>query len=141
MDHILQVVSSSKMMSMLDDFLAHNKVSVPSKDQHKIAFTTPWGNFAYDTMLFSLINVCTNFQMVMDLSFSDLKSKIIVIYFDDLTTFSKKMRDHVYHLECVLYQCIIHGISLNPKKNVFRITEGKLLGCIISKKGIFIYPK
>jgi hypothetical protein len=29
-------------------------------------------------------------------------------------------------------------ISLNPKKSVFAVTEGKVLGCIISKDGIVI---
>jgi hypothetical protein len=31
-----------------------------------------------------------------------------------------------------------YGISLNPKKIIFGVTEGKLLGHIISKEGITI---
>lgn len=33
------------------------------------------------------------------------------------------------------------GISLNPKKSIFGVTEGKLLGYIISKYGTCIDPK
>ena len=33
-----------------------------------------------------------------------------------------------------------HGISLNPKKSFFALSEGKLLGFIVSKSGIDIDP-
>lgn len=57
MDHILQTISGLEMMSMLDDFSGYNKISVSEQDQHKIAFITPWGTFAYNRMPFELINV------------------------------------------------------------------------------------
>lgn len=48
MDHILQTVSGSEMMSMLDGFLGYNQISVQEEDKHKTAFITPWGTFAYN---------------------------------------------------------------------------------------------
>ena len=47
------------------------------------------------------------------------------------------MRD----LEVVLGQCRQHGISLNPKKYIFFVEEGKLLRHIVSKDGIKIDPE
>ena len=38
-------------------------------------------------------------------------------------------------------KCRKFGISLNPKKELFTMKEGKLLGHIISQKGIRIDPK
>jgi len=61
--------------------------------------------------------------------------KFIVVYLDDLTVFSKQHHDHVYHLRQVLERCRQNGISLNPKKLVFKVTEGKLLGHIVSREG------
>ncbi|KAH9324684.1 hypothetical protein KI387_004862 [Taxus chinensis] len=61
--------------------------------------------------------------------------KVIVVYLDDLTVFSKQRSDHCDHLEKVLARCREHGISLNPKKSVFGVTEGKLLGHVVSKEG------
>ncbi|XP_059068727.1 uncharacterized protein LOC131859180 [Cryptomeria japonica] len=49
--------------------------------------------------------------------------------------------DHFQDLSAVLQHCYEHGISLNPKKSVFSVTEGKLLGHIISQKGVKIDPK
>ena len=37
--------------------------------------------------------------------------------------------------------CRKYGISLNPKKSLFSLEEGKLLGHIISKEGIRIDPE
>lgn len=89
-------------MSMLDGFLGYNQIQVGEEDQFKIAFTTPWGTFAYNRMPFGLINAGATFQREIDLSFGDLKNKIIVIYLDDLTVFSKKRKDHLEDLTKVL---------------------------------------
>lgn len=63
---------------------------------------------------------------------------IIEIHWDDLTIYSKARSDHVHHLSQVFDRCRKYGISLNPKKLVFSVDEGKLLGYIISKEGIKI---
>lgn len=57
---------------------------------------------------------------------------------DGLTVFSKKRGDHTTNLCKVFQRCREFGISLNPKKCIFGVTEGKLLGHIISEKGIAI---
>lgn len=44
-------------------------------------------------------------------------------------------------LRKVLQRFREHGISLNPKKYVFCVTEGKLFGHIVSQEGIRIDPE
>lgn len=44
-------------------------------------------------------------------------------------------------LRKVLQRCQEHGISLNPKKLIFCVAEGNLLGHILSQEGIRIDPK
>ena len=40
-----------------------------------------------------------------------------------------------------IFQCCQrYGISLNPKKSFFALSEGKILGFIVSKSGIHIDP-
>jgi hypothetical protein len=46
---------------------------------------------------------------------------------------SKDTKDHLSHLRIVFEQCRKYGISLNPKKFVFGIDEGKLLDHVASK--------
>ncbi|XP_059070385.1 uncharacterized protein LOC131860048 [Cryptomeria japonica] len=50
-----------------------------------------------------------------------------------------KVDDHCGHLEKVLNKALEFGVSLNPKKCHFVVTEGKFLGHIVSKEGVRIY--
>jgi hypothetical protein len=77
----------------------------------------------------------------MQITFDDLIRKIIQIYLDDLTVYSKNRLDHFGHLKRVLMRCIKFGISLNPSKSIFDVTKGKLLGHIVSDSGIRIDPE
>ena len=68
------------------------------------------------------------------------KTFFVVVYLDDLTVFSGLDDEHLYHLRVVFQRCRKFRISLNPKKCLFAMDEGKLLGHIISKDGIHIDP-
>ena len=74
----------------------------------------------------------------MDIAFRGLVGHSVVVYLDDVTVFSKKREYHVLPLKQIFDRCRKYGISLNPKKIIFVVLEGKLLGHIISKKGISI---
>ena len=89
MDHILQKVVGSKRISLLDGFSSYNQVLVYPTDQHKIAFTTPWGTFMYVTLPFGLMNYGATFQRAMGIAFSEAIGYFIVIYLDDITVYSK----------------------------------------------------
>jgi hypothetical protein len=60
------------------------------------------------------------------------KDKFLVIYLDDITVFSKSDKEHYHHLKKVFLKCKMFGLSLNPKKSLFSMKEGKLLGHIVS---------
>ena len=75
---------------------------------------------------------------LLDIAFCGLIGRSVVVYLDDVTIFSKKREEHAFHLKQIFERCRKYGISLNPKKYVFAITEGKPLGHVISKKGISI---
>ena len=72
---------------------------------------------------------------------SRMIGKIIEIYQDDLTVFSKERSSHVGHLRQIFERCSKFGIYLNPAKSVLGIEEGKLLGHIINKDGVKIDPQ
>jgi hypothetical protein len=74
----------------------------------------------------------------MDISFHGLLNQSVVVYLDDVTIFSKSKKDHLSHLRVVLERCCRYQISLNPKKLVFAVEQGKLLGFIVSKYGMII---
>eukprot|EP00253_Pinus_taeda_P008687 PITA_08687 len=140
MDHILQRVVGASWMSLLDGYSGYNQIFVHEDDRDKTVFTTPWGTFHYAKMPFCLKNAGATFQRAMDLAFTNEKDVFLVVYLDDLTMFSKSDEEHMYHLKIVFQKCGKYGVSLNPKKSLFAMDEGKLLGHIISKDGIRIDP-
>jgi hypothetical protein len=136
MEHLLQRVTGAGMMSMLDGFFGYNQVLVREEDRLKTTFTTPWGTFMHLRMPFGIMNVGSTFQRAMDFAFRYLIEKIIEIYQDDLTIVSKEINAHVSQLTKIFERCRKYGISLDPKKSIFGIDKGKLLGHVISEEGI-----
>eukprot|EP00253_Pinus_taeda_P023309 PITA_23309 len=91
-------------------------------------------------MPFGLINAGATFQRAMDIAFKGLINRTIVVYLDDITVFSKERSNHLHDLNQIFQRCKKYGISLNPKKSFFALDQGKLLGFIVSKDGIYIDP-
>eukprot|EP00253_Pinus_taeda_P002507 PITA_02507 len=91
-------------------------------------------------MPFGLINARATFQRAMDIAFRGLINRTVVVYLDDITIFSKERSNHLHDLNQIFQRCKKYGISLNPKKSFFALDQGKLLGFIVSKDGIYIDP-
>jgi hypothetical protein len=108
------------------------------KIERRWTFTTPWGTFMYAKMPFGLMNAGETFQRAMDIAFIGEKDKFVVIYLDDITMFSQSDKEHCDHLRKVFLKCRKFGLSLNPKKSLFAMKEGKLLGHIVSAEGVRI---
>ena len=89
METLLQRVTGSGMISMLDSFSGYNQVLVNKEDQHKTTFSTPWGTYKFLRIPFGLLNDVATFQRGLDFSFKELIGKIIEIYQDASTVFSK----------------------------------------------------
>lgn len=76
----------------------------------------------------------------MSIAFNDFIGKIIQVYLDDLTVYSKRRIDHFDHLARAFARCKKYGISLILVKSIFGIKSGKLLGNIQSYYKISIDP-
>jgi hypothetical protein len=57
MEVILQQVTGSQMMSLLDGFFGYNQIKVKRIDRYKTTFITRWGTFSYEHMPFGLMQV------------------------------------------------------------------------------------
>jgi hypothetical protein len=95
----------------------------------------------YEKMPFGLMNAGATFQRAMDNAFVGEKDKFVLIYLDNITIFSSSHELHLQHLKRTFLKCRRYGICLNPKKSIFALKEGKLLGHIVSADGVKIDPK
>ena len=76
----------------------------------------------------------------MDISFVGDQEKFVVVYFDDIIVFSKTDDEHILHLKLTFDKFRRYGLSLNPKKSHFTLSEEKLLGHIVAQ-GVKIDPR
>ena len=57
-------------------------------------------------------------------------------YFDDILVKSKTCESHIDVLTTIFERLEKYKVRLNPKKCVFGVKSGKLLGYIVSRRGI-----
>ena len=78
------------------------------------------------------------FSRIMIMVLGDLV--FVVVYLDDITIFSSTLDDHFQHLEIVLQRLKKADLKLNMDKCVWCAKSVKLLGHIVSSKGIQMDP-
>jgi hypothetical protein len=59
---------------------------------------------------------------------------------DDIVVKSVQRRDHISDLAETFANLKAANLRLNPEKCVFSIHKGKVLGCLVSTKGIKVNP-
>jgi hypothetical protein len=126
---------------MVDGFYRYNHISFFPEDREKMIFTTPWGTLMYAKIPFGLMNAGETFQRAMDIAFIGERDKFVFIYLDDITIFSRYDKENCYHMKKVFLNYRRFGLSLNPKKSLFPMKEGNLLGHIVLAKEVKINPR
>ena len=129
-----------EMLSLMDGFYGYNQIKIAEEDQHKMAFTTPWGTFCYQVMPFGLKNDGKTYQRMMTSIFHDLLHIIMEDYVYGLLGKSKTRESHIDVLTTIFERLDKYKVYLNPKKCVFGVKSGELLGYIVSRRGIEVDP-
>ena len=91
-------------------------------------------------MPFDLKNARATYQRAMVTLFHDMMHKKIEVYIDDLIAKSQENESNVENLRNLFERLRKFQLKLNPEKCTFGATSGKLLGFIVSKKGIEVVP-
>ena len=90
-------------------------------------------------MPFGLCNAPATLQWVLTTAFQGYLGKFIEIFLDDFCVFSTKV-DHQNCLSKCFQQCEKFGVSINAAKSKFAVPYGRLVGHIVSNKGIGVDP-
>src|SRR3954469_1683074 len=110
------------------------------EDMEKTTFITPWGTFCYRVMPFGLKNAGATYQRAMTTLFHDMMHKEVEVYVDDMIAKSENEEDHIRILAKLFQRLRKFQLCLNPNKCTFGVYSGKLLGFIVSKRGIEVDP-
>ena len=132
----LDSLHGSTVFSTCDLASGFHQIAMDPDHQHKTAFVTPFGLFEYTRMPFGLCNSPATFQRLMQNVFNDLIFQILLVYLDDIVTYSRTIDDHIQRLDVVFSKLKEHGLKLNPQKCHFFRSEISYLGYIVSAEGI-----
>ena len=91
-------------------------------------------------MPFGLKNAGATYQRAATALFHDMMHKEVKVYVDNMMVKSKIREGHFEALDKFLARLEKYNLRLNPKKCVFGVTSGKLLGHIVSERGIEVDP-
>jgi len=88
----------------------------------------------------SIPNAGATYQRAMVTLFHDIMHKEIEVYVDDMIAKSRSEEEHLFNLKKLFEWLRKYELRLNPAKCTFRVKSGKLLGFIVSQKGIEVDP-
>nr|KYP43116.1 Retrovirus-related Pol polyprotein from transposon 17.6 [Cajanus cajan] len=135
-DRLVDGASGHAIFSFLDAYSGYNQIKMYPADEEKMAFITENANFCYKVMLFGLKNVGATYQRLMDKVFQGQIGRNIEIYVDDIVVKSNSLAEHLTDLAEIFGELRKHNMRLNPEKCTFGVKGGKLLGFMLSARGI-----
>ncbi|GBG87870.1 hypothetical protein CBR_g46170 [Chara braunii] len=135
-DDLLDRVQGCRYFSKIDLKSGYHQTAIRPEDQHKTAFQTRYGLYEFVVMPFDLCNAPGTFQHTMNRIFHDYLDKFVIVYLDDILTFSKTVEEHVAHLDKVLSLLRQHKFKINGEKCELGRTRVLYLGHEISSEGL-----
>ena len=110
------------------------------RDMTKATFTTEWGIYCYIMMPFGLKNVGATYQRMATTLLHDMMHNEVEMYVDDIIVESKERKGHIVNLRKFFERIKEYRLRLNLQKCTFGVTVGKLLGFLVSDRGIEVDP-
>jgi hypothetical protein len=135
---LITPISTTK--GSLDCYSGYHQIALKEEDQIKTAFITPFGTYAYKTMSFSLKNAGATYQRAIQMCFANQLHRNIEVYMDDVVIKTRNPDGLIADLEETFSRLRRFRWKLNPTKCVFGVPSGKLLGFIITNRGIEANP-
>ena len=85
-------------------------------------------------------NAGETYQYAMVSLFHDMIHHEIEVYVDDMIGRSQTEEEHLDHLQKLFERLKKYKLRLSPNKCIFVVRSGKLLGFVVSGKGIEVDP-
>jgi hypothetical protein len=110
------------------------------EDEEKTAFITPCGVYCYVCMPFGLKNAGATFRRLMRKALGAQMGRNVEAYIDDIVVKTRESHTFIEDLEKTFANLRKVNIKLNPAKCAFSVPSGKLLGFLVSHRGIEVNP-
>jgi hypothetical protein len=130
-----QIIANYNIMALLDCFSGYHQIWLRWEDEEKTSFITPFGTYCYMRMPEGLRNAGPMFCRMMKAALKDQVSRNVLSYVNDIIVASKK-ESYIFDLSETFDNMRESNLKLNLEKCIFGVTRGKVLGCLVSTKGI-----
>ena len=139
-DILFDQLAKAKVFSKIDLRSGYHQIKIRPEDIPKIAFSTRYGLYEYLVMSFGLTNAPAYFMYLMNSVFMPKLDKFVVVFIDDILSYSENEADHAQHLRVVLSILGDHQLYAKFSKCKFWLSKVPFLGHILSENGISIDP-
>src|SRR5438128_4714118 len=139
-DQVVDSTAGSELLCFLDAYSGYYQVSLAESDCIKTSYITPFGAYCYIMMPFGLKNAGATYQRAMQRCLHDQLGCNVEAYVDDVIIKSWVKEDLISDLSETFINLRRFRWKMNPEKCVFGVPSGKLLGFIISYRGIKANP-
>jgi hypothetical protein len=140
-DQIVDSTSDCDLLCFLYAYSGFHQIPMSREDEEHTAFITVDDLFCYVSMPYGLKNALPTFMRVMHKAFGDLIRDLVEVYVNDIIV---KIKSHAYlldNLTLVFDRLRSMRTKLKPDKCVSGVTTGKLLGFLVSYRGIEANPE
>jgi hypothetical protein len=140
-DQIVDSTSGCDLLCFLDAYSGFHQIPMSREDEENTTFITVDGLFCYVSMPYGLKNALPTFMCAMHKTFGDLIRDLVEVYVDDIIVKIKSSASLLDNLALVFDRLRLTRTKLNLDKCVFGITTSKLLGFLVSCRGIEANPE
>nr|AAT93943.1 putative polyprotein [Oryza sativa Japonica Group] len=140
-DQIVDSTAGCDLLCFLDAYSGYHQIRMAREDEEKTAFITPIGTYCYTTMPFGLKNAGPTFQRTTRISLGSQIGRNVEAYVDDLVVKTRNQETLLSDLAETFESLRFARIKLHPDKCVFGVPAGKLLGFLVSARGIEANPE
>jgi hypothetical protein len=139
-DKVVESIAGCKIMALLDCFSRYHQIWLRKEDEEKTSFITPFGTYWYLRMLEGLKNAGLTFCRMTKAILKEQMEIHVFTYVDDIVVASRKKETQLLDLAETFANMHRAQLKLNSEKCVFGVSRGKVLGCLVSVKGIEANP-
>jgi hypothetical protein len=140
-DKVVDSVAGCETMALLDCFTGYHQIWLRKIDKEKTSFITPFGTYCYLSMPEGLKNAGLTFYRMMKAILKEQMERNIFAYVDDIVVASRKKETQLQDLAETSTNMRKAQLKLNLDKCVFGLSRGKVLGYLVSVKGIKANPE
>ena len=133
-EEIASRLHGAKFFSILDANQGYWQIPLDEESSKLTTFNTPFGRYRFRRMPFGIHSAQEIFHKRVNRLFEDLDG--IETDIDDVLVWGRTIEEHDKRLEAALDRAKMIGMTLNPDKCKFRVTEVTYLGHKLTATGV-----